>query len=190
MEIVGGGTFLWVPGRGRGIRAQSRLSQSSPPLPPVNLRVSFASARFRSLLRMPPPLQPLGSSTMPSLSGSGLQNLDSTSSNSSSRSFAILNRHVAAGLGGYQEQRKDPQRAPSHSSPLRMRALSGGCPRSPRDLGAVALAQDHRWVREGGWQNCPRGPEVGGVLSCATSRRFVLRSRLSGVFCPISPSWP
>jgi hypothetical protein len=65
----------WGPGAG--------LYYHSRPLPPVNLRVSFASAGFRSSV---------GRSPMPRLQGSGLQNLFSTSSKSSSRSCAILNR--------------------------------------------------------------------------------------------------
>lgn len=90
---MGGRTFLSVWRRRGGLRAWSRLHHNSPPLPPVNLRFSFASARFWSLLKKPPP-PPLGRSTVPSLSGSGRQNLDSTSSKSSSRSSAILYSHV------------------------------------------------------------------------------------------------
>lgn len=71
---------------------------------------------------MPPP-QPLGRSTMPSLGGSGRQNLDSTSSKSSSRSFAILKRYVFPGArrasaGWFPGQRGDPPSAPEPAHAL------------------------------------------------------------------------
>ena len=79
MGGAGGGTVFSVWRRRGGLRAWSRLHHNSPPLPPVNLRFSFASARFWSWPKKPSP-PPLGRSTVPSLSGSGRQNLDSTSS--------------------------------------------------------------------------------------------------------------
>lgn len=73
-----------------GVGPGARLHQNRPPAR-VNLRSSSSSAPFRSPPRAVPP-PPLGRS--PSLRGSSLQNLVSTSSRSSSRSFAILTRRV------------------------------------------------------------------------------------------------
>lgn len=71
------------------------------------------------------PPQPLGRSIMLRLSGSGLQNLDSTSSKSSSRSSAILNRYVftsPVSKGNARTRRARPEPLLL----LRRRALSRG----------------------------------------------------------------
>lgn len=133
-----------------GFRAWSRLYQNSPPLPSVNLRFSFASAPFQSLLRMPPPplLQPLDRSTLPRQNGSGLQNLDSTSSKSSSKPFAILSRYVSpppVTRGNARTRRARPQLCP----PVRMRAPSRGGPGVREDFALTALVQKGAVGRRG-----------------------------------------
>lgn len=174
MGGAGGSTVFSVWRRRGGLRAWSRLHHNSPPLPPVNLRFSFASARFWSWPKKPPP-PPLGRSTVPSLSGSGRQNLDSTSSKSSSRSSAILYSHVL--LPGCSGNRWFPGATrgppPHHPFPGRApRRPAHARPVSePREAWLLTSSREKtRWGRE-----APRrakvpaaGREVGVVRFCAT----------------------
>lgn len=177
--------------RGRGPASPEEPPLPSPPLPPGNLSFSFASAR------MPPP-QPLGRSATPSLSGSGLQNLDSTSSNSSSRSFAILKGNGLSPLtsgyqpGGFQGQRENAPRAPARPcapAPLRMRARDAEA--APAGRAPATLAPSSALCP----RVCRRGASRGrrSALSLpARPRDAALPSLVPGCrarFGPISPSW-
>lgn len=183
-----------------GLGAGSRLFQKSPPLPsrplpPGNLSFSFASARLRSWPRMPPP-QPLGRSATPSLSGSGLQNLDSTSSKSSSRSFAILRRNGLSPLTSghqpsrFQGQRENAPRAPSPAAPPPCACARGaeaaGAGRAPDTL-APSSALCPRVCRRGASRD-----RRSALSLPARPRDAVLPSLVPGCrarFGPISPSW-
>lgn len=150
------------------------MSQNRPPAR-VNLRVSFSWAPFRSPLCVPPPpLPPLGRSPRSSLKGSSLQNLVSTSSRSSSRSFAILDRHVfpsgarlAGGLQGNVRNRRARERVPC-PHPLRVRKPPVNSGRAQRRFGPAS-------TRGGGGQGRPTEapPLLVSVAACPSASRGV-----------------
>lgn len=148
-------------GGGGGGRPRARRAAPERPPARINLRFSFSWARLRSPLCVPPPpppLQPLGRSPRPSLRGSSLQNLVSTSSRSSSRSFAILNgRVVPSGAklaGGFHGNARNRRVRPRAARPLRVR-------KPPLD--PDARSRGWRWVAGSlGRGPCPP-PRVGCV---------------------------
>ena len=181
MGGAGGGTVFSVWGRRGGLRAWSRLHHNSPPLPPVNLRFSFASARFWSWPKKPPP-PPLGRSTVPSLSGSGRQNLDSTSSKSSSRSSAILYSHIL--LPGRSGSRWFPgaTRGPPSHHPLPGRAPCRPRACAPRFRVSRGLVADELERKDAVGS---RGPQAARTFRRRGGRSALFVSALLAFLFPI-----